>query len=429
MADDRRGWPGSVEQERRAGQVSGPERRRALIVLLISTFFAWGGFFMVIPLLSVHYVDGLGWSAAAIGIILAVRQFTQQGLAVIAGVVADRTGAKPPILFGQVLRAGGFAAMGFADSFWLLFLCAFVSALGGAFFESPRAAAIAALTTPEERPRFYSLVGVCGGIGTAAGTQLGALLIRADFRYVSIAAGIGYLIILILLWVALPAVQVAVPGGGVLSGVGLALRDRRFMQYTGLMTGHNFLAAQFFIAMPLVAVSVLGVGTGLTLVYAVNSIVAVVLAYPLPRLVARFLAPVTALVLGNLATALGLLAIGLGIIFGPGVLLAGVFLFSAGLVVVRPNDQTVQASLANPVALGSYFGVAMLSLGVGGGVGNAASGWLYDQGQALQFPLLPWLVCLVVGSLTSFGLWAVMIRARPLATAAPHSGEGRSPAS
>ena len=43
------------------------ERQRALIVLLISTFFAWGGFFMVIPLVSIHYVDGLGWAAAAIG--------------------------------------------------------------------------------------------------------------------------------------------------------------------------------------------------------------------------------------------------------------------------------------------------------------------------------------------------------------------------
>lgn len=399
-----------MEQVSRARQFSEPVRRRALIVLLVSTFFAWGGFFMVIPLLSVHFVDGLGWPAAAIGVILAVRQFTQQGLATVAGVVADRTGAKPPILCGQVLRAGGFVAMGFADSFGPLLLFAFISALGGAFFESPRAAAIAALTAPEERPRFYALVGVCGGVGTAVGTQLGAILIRTDFRSVSIAAGVGYAIILVLLWAFLPPVRVAEPGDGMLSGVGLALRDRLFMQYTGLMAGHNFLAAQFYIAMPLVAVNVMGAATGLTLVYAVNSVVSVVLAYPLPRFAARYLAPAMTLVIGNLATALGLLAIGLGILFGPVMLLIGVFVFSTGLVVVRPNDATVQASLANPAALGSYFGVAMLSLGVGGGLGNAASGWLYDQGQALALPLLPWLVCLVVGLLTSFGLWAVMVR-------------------
>jgi hypothetical protein len=27
----------------------------------------WGGFFMVIPLIAVHYVENLGWAAAAIG--------------------------------------------------------------------------------------------------------------------------------------------------------------------------------------------------------------------------------------------------------------------------------------------------------------------------------------------------------------------------
>ena len=40
-----------------------------LLVLLISTFFAWGGFFLIIPMISVHYVDQLGWSAASIGLV------------------------------------------------------------------------------------------------------------------------------------------------------------------------------------------------------------------------------------------------------------------------------------------------------------------------------------------------------------------------
>ena len=50
-------------------------RRLGLRVLLVSTFFAWGGFFLVIPMISVHYVDQLGWSAASIGLVLAARQF------------------------------------------------------------------------------------------------------------------------------------------------------------------------------------------------------------------------------------------------------------------------------------------------------------------------------------------------------------------
>lgn len=392
-------------------QIGETERRRALGVLLISTFFAWGGFFMVIPLVSIHYVDGLGWAAATIGIVLAVRQLTQQGLAVFAGVLADRFGAKPPILFGMVLRGVGFAAMGFAGSFGLLLATAVVSALGGAFFESPRAAAIAALTTEEERPRYYSLIGVAGGVGIAVGTQLGVFLLRADFKFVSIAAGLSYVVILVLLWIFLPPIQVAAAGTGLFAGLGLALRDTPFTRYTALMIGHYVLSAQFYIALPLVTVAVLGSAEGLVWVYAVNSAVSVLLAYPLPRLLARTFSPASSLVHGNTVTALGVLMIGLGLFFGPAMLVAGVFVFSAGLVVVRPNDQTVLAGLANPVALGSYFGVAMLSLGFGGGIGNAASGWLYDVGAAMQQPILPWAVCAVVGLFTSAGLWWTLVAA------------------
>jgi DHA1 family multidrug resistance protein-like MFS transporter len=395
----------SEDDGSQANRVGSAERRRALIVILISTFFAWGGFFMVVPLLSIHYVDDLGWAAAAIGVVLAVRQFTQQGLAIFTGILADRIGAKAPILFGMGLRAFGFAAMGFADSFGFLMTAAVVSAVGGAFFESPRAAAVAALTTEAERPRYYSLVGVMGGLGTAGGMQLGVFLLQADFKLVSLAAGVAYVIITIVLWIFLPPVQVSQAGSGLLTGVGLAVRDTPFVQYTGLMIGHFFLSAQFFIALPLLAVSILGGIEGLVFVYAINSVVSVALAYPLPRLLARFLSPASALIFGNMVTTLGLLIMGLGIFFGPMILYAGVVAFSSGLVIVRPNDQTVLAGLANPVALGSYFGVAMLSLGIGGGLGNAASGWLYDLGISLQQPMLPWVVCTVIGVLTSVGLW------------------------
>src|SRR3954471_3233703 len=81
-------------------------KRRGLLVLLISTFFAWGGFFMVIPMISVHYVDGLGWTAGAVGLVLAARQFFQQGLTPFSGALADRLGAKPLIAFGMIVRGG-----------------------------------------------------------------------------------------------------------------------------------------------------------------------------------------------------------------------------------------------------------------------------------------------------------------------------------
>ena len=90
------------------------------------------------------------------GLVLAARQFFQQGLTPFSGVLADRFGAKPLIALGMVVRAVGFAAMAFAGTYGLLMAAAIVSAIGGALFESPRSAAVAALTDESERSSYFA---------------------------------------------------------------------------------------------------------------------------------------------------------------------------------------------------------------------------------------------------------------------------------
>jgi MFS transporter, DHA1 family, multidrug resistance protein len=72
-------------------------RRRGLLVLLATTFLMWAGFFMIVPILSVHFVDDLGWAAASIGLVLALRQFVQQTLTVVSGALAPELRNKPCI--------------------------------------------------------------------------------------------------------------------------------------------------------------------------------------------------------------------------------------------------------------------------------------------------------------------------------------------
>ena len=93
---------------------------------------------MVVPLIAVHYVERLGWTAASIGLVLGIRQFSQQGMTTLGGVLADRLGAKGPICVGMLMRALGFLAMAAADTYALLLLSALLAAVGGALFESPR---------------------------------------------------------------------------------------------------------------------------------------------------------------------------------------------------------------------------------------------------------------------------------------------------
>lgn len=79
--------------------------------LLVDNMLVVLGFFVVFPLISIRFVDQMGWAALMVGIALGLRQLVQQGLGIFGGAIADRFGAKPMIVTGMLMRAGGFAAM------------------------------------------------------------------------------------------------------------------------------------------------------------------------------------------------------------------------------------------------------------------------------------------------------------------------------
>jgi MFS transporter, DHA1 family, multidrug resistance protein len=388
-------------------------RRRGLLAILIGNFFMWGGFFMVVPLISVHYVDDLGWAAGAIGVVLAARQLTQQGLTLFGGALADRIGAKGLICAGQIVRALGFAGLAWADSFPILLGTTMLAALGGALFEAPRAAAIAALTDESNRARFYSLSGVIGGLGMVLGPLLGALLIKFDFSLVVLAATSCYFVTFFANLALLPPVRVAAERRGMWDGVGLALHDRPFMLFNILLMGYWFMWVQITISLPLIAKDISGLSESVSWVYMLNAGMSVLLQYPLLRLVERWLRPLPILIMG-----MALMAIGLGNVAlaqsVPALLLC-VACFSAGALLATPTQQTVTADLANPSALGSYFGVNALALALGGGLGNLSGGVLYGLGQQLDTPAIPWLIFCAVGGGATLGL-ALIERGRERST-------------
>jgi DHA1 family multidrug resistance protein-like MFS transporter len=396
-----------------ASDISEAAKRRGLFAILIINFFMWGGFFMVVPLISVHYVDDLGWAAAAIGLVLGVRQLTQQGLTLIGGALADRLGAKGLICTGLLIRALGFAGMAWASTFPLLLGTTVLAAIGGALFESPRAAAIAALTNSRNRARFYSLSGVIGGLGMTLGPLLGALLIKFDFSFVALTAAGSFVVTFLLGLLLLPQVRVATERRGLWDGVGLALHDRPFMLFNLLLMGYWFMWVQLTISLPLIAKELSGVSESVSWLYMLNAGMSVLLQYPLLRLSERWLRPISLLILG-----MALMAIGLGnvaLVHSVPALLLCVACFSAGALLATPSQQTVTAELANPAALGSYFGVNSLALALGGGLGNFSGGVLYGLGQQYAAPGLPWLIFGVVGGSAVLGL-AVLDRRRTRVT-------------
>lgn len=378
------------------------QRRRGLIVMLVDTFLMWGGFFIVIPLISVHYVQDLGWDAGAIGLVLGARQLIQQGLTLMGGALADKLGVRGLIALGMLIRAVSFVIMGFANTFPLLLFSAILAALGGALFDSPSSAAIAALTHIKERGRFYSIQGVVGGLGMTIGPLLGALLLHINFSFVAFVASGFFVVAFFVALLLLPAVRVSTGDGGLMDGIKLALRDRRFVAYTIIMMGYWFMWVQITISMPLMARAISGTNDAVSWVYALNSGMGIILQYPVLRLAERYLAPSSTLIMGVTIMAIGLISI--AFVGQITLMLVSVAVYAIGRLLASPSQQTVAANLSNPAVLGSYFGVSSLALAIGGSLGNVTGGLLYEYGQRLQLPVLPWLVSGSIGILCVVGL-------------------------
>lgn len=407
-------------QQIAAGELAPRARTRGLYTVLAVWFLMNAGFFLIIPLLSVHYVDGLGWAAAFIGLVLAVRQFAQQGLTVFGGALADRFGPRRLILLGVLIRAVSFVVMGYATVPWLLLLSGLLAALGGALFDAPIRATLATLAPEDDLTAIYGRLGILQNVARTVGPLIGAYLIRYDFQAVGLASAAFFLVAYFVALAFLPPVSVCSEqpqSAG--AGLRMAARDRVFVIFTALMMGFWFMWVQLSIAMPLEIRSITGKDSSVGVMFTVSAVLAIALQVPALRLAERHFKPMATIILGVLAMAVGMGLIGLTHTLT--LFYVALFFFSLGTVLATPNSQTVTAELADERARGAYFGFNSLAMAVGGGLGHIMGGTLVDVAAARHVPALPWAVFAGVGVLTAAGLgffhWLLLTRAASLTRA------------
>jgi MFS transporter, DHA1 family, multidrug resistance protein len=374
---------------------------RALNALLVYIFFMAMGFTLVMPLVAVHFVDNLGMAAATVGLALGVRQLTQQGLAMFGGGLADRFGARRVVCAGVLLRAVGFAALALADELPLLFVAMLLIALGGSLFEPAYQSAIAALTTPQNRARYFSLGNTVSGVAYTAGPLLGVWLLRFDFALVCAAAA-GCFLVTFAIATTLPRITTSSTPLAIRAGLQLVRNERAFLLLTLLLIGYWFTAVQLNISFALLATQLTGSTDSVGVVFALNAGMTAALQYPLIRWLERHFSTTRILVLGVIIMAIGAGAIALVPSFA--LFLVCIAVFSLGTLLARPTQQTLIVAMANPQAVGTFIGFSSLGLAVGGGLGNVAGGWLVDLADAWQWRPLPSLVFCAVAMSTALGI-------------------------
>lgn len=371
--------------------------------LLLDNLLVVLGFFVVFPLISIRFVDQLGWAAVLVGLALGLRQLVQQGLGIFGGAIADRFGVKPMIVTGMLMRAAGFALMAMADEPWILWLACALSGLGGTLFDPPRTALVIKLTRPHERGRFYSLLMMQDSAGAVIGALIGSWLLQYDFHFVCWTGAVIF--ILAAGWNVwlLPAYRISTVRAPMKEGLMRVLRDRRFVTYVLTLTGYYMLSVQVMLMLPIVVNEIAGSPAAVKWMYAIEAALSLTLLYPIARWSEKRFRLEQRLMFGLLIMTLSLFPVGL--ITHLQTLFMFICFFYMGSIIAEPARETLSASLADSRARGSYMGFSRLGLALGGALGYTGGGWMYDTGRTLEMPELPWFLLGIIGLITLIGLY------------------------
>jgi MFS family permease len=395
------------------------------------------GFYAVVPFLAGAMRTEYGLGVTAIGLVLGARTFSQQGMFLIGGVLADRWGARRAILIGCLVRILGYATLAAASDFTLFLLGAVLTGAGGALFSPALESRLSHADPPVETEALtggrkshrsvFVWLAVIGEIGAVMGPVLGSVLLSWSFD-AALAAGIGiFSAVTVLLWYRLPAEHAREPHiseadqAGSAAGPHSAFRclgDRRFVLFC-LLASTNMLAYnQLYFAIP-IELSRRGLdGAWLGALFLMASALTLLLQLSVSA-IGRRLGSGPALSIGFVLLS-GAFTVAAMTSVHPGssdaslapvfvtvaVLILGHMLLTPTILSLIPTFATVKGRAAER---GAYYGLAATCGGISVLAGNSALGLLLDlTEQEKWWPGTPYLPLILLPFLTALTLPRVL---------------------
>ncbi|MEU7581094.1 MFS transporter [Streptomyces sp. NPDC041068] len=413
---------------------------RSVQLLLINQFTINLGFYMLMPYLAQHLSGTLGLAGWLVGLVLGVRNFSQQGMFLVGGTLADRFGYKPLIVAGCVLRTVGFATLGLVDSVLALIVASAAAGFAGALF-NPAVRAYLAADAGERRVEAFALFNVFYQAGILLGPLVGMLLTGVDFRITCVVAAAVFALLSVVQIRSLPARRGndaedrgKGAGQGILAQWRSVVGNRPFLLFSTAMIGSYVLTFQVYLALPLEVKRLGGGGrfgtVAVALLFAVSGLTTILAQ---TRVTARCKERLTA----GSALAWGLLTMGLAFVpllaatavpvpdGGAGRwLLAAVppmlaaLLLALGTMIAYPFEMDTIVQLSGDRLVATHYGFYNTICGVGITLGNLLTGASLDAAREAGMSALPWLALLVLGLACAGSLYALH-RAGRLSGTAP----------
>ncbi|MEV3987336.1 MFS transporter [Streptomyces sp. NPDC049837] len=370
------------------------------------------GFYMLMPYLATHLAGPLGLAGWLVGLILGVRNFSQQGMFLVGGTLADRLGYKPMIIAGLVLRTVGFATLGLVDSVPALLAASAATGLAGALF-NPASRAYLAAAAGERRVEAFALFNVFYQAGVLLGPLVGMVLTGIGFRVTCLSAAGIFAVLSVVQIRALPPR----PGRGrqesVLSQWRSVLSNRPFLLFSLAMIGSYVMSFQVYLALPLEVRRLGGEGdfgtAAVAVLFAVSGLSTILGQTRVTAWCKARMAPGRALGWGLLVMGLAFVpllpaaavpvpdgGIGLWLLAAVPPALSALLL-ALGTMIAYPFEMDTIVRLSGDRLVATHYGLYNTICGIGITLGNLLTGAALDAARAAGLSALPWTALALLG--------------------------------
>ncbi|MGN9845193.1 MDR family MFS transporter [Nonomuraea sp. H19] len=353
---------------------------RSVQLLMVNQLAINIGFYMLMPYLAGHLSGGLHLAAWTVGLVLGMRNLSQQGLFLLGGTLADRLGYRPVIIAGCLLRTAGFGLLGFVDALPALLVASAMTGFAGALF-NPAVRAYVAHGAGERRVEAFALFNVFYQAGILLGPLIGVALLAVDFRLVCVVAAAVFAVLTVVQLSALPPCRNETPEStGVLADWRSVVTNRPFVMFALAMVGSYVLSFQIYLALPLE----LGDDGAVSALFAVSALVALLGQVRITDWARGRWTAAQAIVRGLALMALAFVPlIPYGIVGAAAPLeavLACTVLLTLGTVLTYPFEMDTVVTLSGGHRVATHYGFYNTVAGIGVAAGNLAVGRLLDLG-------------------------------------------------
>jgi MFS family permease len=383
-------------------------------MLMLNQFGINLGFYMLMPYLAGYLAGPLGLAAWAVGLVLGVRNFSQQGMFIIGGTLADRLGYKPLIVAGCLLRTAGFGLLVVAHSLPVVLIASAATGFAGALFNPAVRAYLAADSGPR-RVEAFAMFNVFYQAGILAGPLAGLALMVVDFRMAAAVAAAVFAVLTVAQLFALPqhSADPPVEKTAILVDWRIVARNRSFFWFSAAMIGSYVLSFQVYLALPLHAAELAPEHESLIVaaVFVVSGLVAVGGQLRITRWFSARWGAGRSLTIGMAilaASFVPLMVVPHNGRFGATAaivaLLASAALLAVGSAAVFPFEMDTVVSLAGNRLVATHYGFYNTIVGVGILAGNLATGALLQAARDAGADELLWGGLILVGVAAALAL-------------------------